>query len=57
MDDLKSKGPQDRKRISLSEKWEVNYWTESLGISKEELEKAIAKVGNSVEKVRELLKK
>lgn len=57
MDHLKSKGPQDRTRISLSEKWEINYWTQSFGISKEELEKAVAKVGNSVEKVRELLKK
>ncbi|MDQ3052053.1 MAG: DUF3606 domain-containing protein [Bacteroidota bacterium] len=54
---LKSKGPQDRSRISLSEKWEVNYWTESFGISKEELEQAVAKVGNSVVKVRKLLNK
>jgi len=55
MDDLKNKGPQDRSRISLSEAWEVDYWTDELGVSKGELEKIIAKVGNSASAVRKEL--
>ncbi len=27
MDNLKEKGPKDRNRISLSEDWEVKWWT------------------------------
>ena len=53
MDDLKNSGPQDRKRISLSEDWEVKWWTTKLGISSMELQEAVKKVGNSVEKVKE----
>ena len=55
MDDLKNKGAQDRSRISLSEAWEADYWTSELGVSKGELEKIIAKVGNSVAVVRKEL--
>jgi hypothetical protein len=54
-DDLHNRGPQDRSRISLSEKWEVQYWTKELGISKEELERAVHAAGNSVNAVRQHL--
>jgi hypothetical protein len=57
MDDLNKRGPQDRSRISLSEDWEVKWWTESLGISVLQLKEAVKAVGNSVEKVREYIKK
>lgn len=30
-DDLTNRGPADRKRISLTEAWEVRYWTKALG--------------------------
>jgi hypothetical protein len=56
-DDLKERGPQDRSRISLSEDWEVRYWTKALGITEAKLRQVVAKVGNSAEKVREELKK
>ncbi len=36
-DDLKLRRPQDASRISLSEDWEVRYWTQALGVSAEEL--------------------
>jgi ribonuclease PH len=54
-DDLHNRGPQDRSRISLSEKWEVQYWTKELGVSKEELEQAVKTAGNSVNAVRQHL--
>lgn len=56
MDDLNSKAPLDRKLISLSEDWEVKWWTTSLGVSVHQLTEAVGKVGNSAEKVREHLK-
>ena len=55
-DDKTRRGPQDRSRISLSEDYEVRYWTEALGVSKERLEELVRKHGNSAEKVRDALK-
>lgn len=45
----------DRKEISLKEEYEVRYWTEALGVSKDELREAIAAVGRSAERVRSYL--
>jgi len=56
-DNLKNRGPKDRERISLTEDWEVKYWTKTLAISSLDLKKVVEKVGNSVAKVREELKK
>ncbi len=56
MDNLKDKGPQDRNLISLSEDWEVKWWTKSLGVSVMELKEVVSKVGNSAAKVKEYLK-
>ena len=54
-DNLQSRGPQDRSRINLHEKWEVQYWTKELGVTQEELEQAVKQAGNSVNAVREHL--
>jgi hypothetical protein len=51
-DDLTKKGGPDRSRISLSEEWEVQYWTKELGVTRRALEHAVARVGNSAEAVR-----
>ena len=51
-DDMKNRGPQDRARISLSEEHEVRYWTQALGVSKEQLAAAVQAVGSSAERVR-----
>ena len=51
-DDKNKRGRQDRNRISLSEEYEVRYWTEQLGVSRKELEEAVKSVGNSAKKVR-----
>lgn len=56
-DDLNNRGAQDRARIAMGEPHEVAYWTEALGVSREELQRAVDAVGNSAEAVREFLKK
>lgn len=56
-DDTSNRGQQDRSRISMSQEHEVRYWTEALGVSKEELERAVQAVVNSADKVRQHLGK
>ncbi len=56
-DDLKNRGPQDRARINLSEDHEVRYWTQALGVSKEQLAAAVQAVGSSSDRVRAHLDK
>ena len=55
MDDLQKKGAADRSKINMSEDYEVKYWTRELGVSKEQLQKAVDKVGNSAAAVRKEL--
>lgn len=58
MPDNKTKiGPQDSSRINVNEEHEVKYWTKALGVTKEELSKAVEKVGTSADAVKKLLKK
>ena len=45
----------DRSKINMSEDDEVTLWTKRLGISRDDLEKAVEKVGNSVSAVRKQL--
>jgi predicted RNA-binding protein YlqC (UPF0109 family) len=54
-DDLSDRGQQDRSRINMNEKWEVQYWTRELGVSEDELRQIIQKSGNSVTAVRQQL--
>lgn len=56
-DDLNNHGPQDAKLISLSEDWEVKYWTKALACSVLELTAAVGRVGNSAEKVKKYLRR
>ena len=55
-DNLQDRGQQDRVRINLHEKHEIQYWTKALGVSQEELEQAVKKAGNSAEAVRQHLR-
>ena len=50
--DRRRHGARDRTRINMSEDSEVEYWAESLGVSKERLIEATKKVGDSVQAVR-----
>jgi hypothetical protein len=55
MADDRKKLAGDRKRINVGEDYEVVYWTRTLGVTREELEAAVSKVGPMVEDVeREL---
>ncbi len=56
-DDLKNQGLQDRLRINVHEEHEVRYWTEELGISREELERAVKSAGVMAADVRKHLGK
>lgn len=56
-DDLTKKGQQDRSRIAMHEAHEVRYWTETLGLSKEQLQELVDRVGNSANAVRQELAK
>ncbi|KWT94700.1 MULTISPECIES: DUF3606 domain-containing protein [unclassified Variovorax] len=55
-DDKTKVGGQDRNRINLNQDYEVRDWTQSLGVTEDELRKAVAAVGNQADKVREYLK-
>ena len=55
MDDLKKRGSQDRSEINMHEPHEVKYWTEELGVDKDQLQKLVDKVGNSANAVRKEL--
>ena len=53
MSDDKAKiGPQDASKISLSEDYEVQYWTKTLGVSREQHEKSAKSAGNGADAVR-----
>lgn len=56
-DDLNKRGPADAQRIAMHEEHEVRYWTETLGVSREELQKAVDTVGHMAKDVRAHLKK
>jgi hypothetical protein len=55
-DDTSKKGMQDRTRINTSEDYELRYWSEKFGVSRDELKAAVNKVGNSVSAVEKELK-
>ena len=55
VDDLRDRGPGDRRRVNIHEDYEVRYWTEKWGVSKERLAEAVRKAGVSAAAVaREL---
>lgn len=56
-DDKTLRSPQDSSKISMSEDYEVRYWTEKFGISRERLQEAVDAVGNGASAVQEYLKR
>jgi hypothetical protein len=56
-DDKTKRGQPDRSKINMSEDYEVQYWTRHLGVSREELQRAVDKVGDSAAAVRKELGK
>jgi len=55
-DDKSKSGSPDRDRIDINDPDEVRNWTKSLGVSKEELQRAVQAAGDRAEKVREFLR-
>lgn len=55
-DNKRDVGAPDRDRINMSEDYEVQDWTKSLGVTKERLQEAVNAVGSSADKVREFLR-
>ena len=54
-DNLTKRDQRDRSMINMHEDFEVKYWTEELGVSRDQLQKAVDKVGNSAAAVRKEL--
>ena len=45
-DNKQNTGKADRSRINLSENYEVQYWTNKFGVTKEDLQRAVDEVGD-----------
>ncbi len=54
-DDLKQTGRQDDQRINLDQDHEVSYWSKELGVSREDLRRAVEQAGPMVKNVRQHL--
>jgi hypothetical protein len=46
-DDTSKRGPQDRSKVNLSERYEVDYWTKKWNITEAQLRAAVTKAGSS----------
>ncbi|MGH6711013.1 MAG: DUF3606 domain-containing protein [Bradyrhizobium sp.] len=55
MGGLTRKEAADRSKINMNQPHEVRYWTRHLNITKEDLQKAVDKVGNGAATVRKEL--
>src|SRR3982750_3403084 len=56
-DDKSKPGRPDRDRINVNEEYELRDWSKSLGVSPEELKRAVAQVGDRADAVRQHLGK
>lgn len=55
-DDKNNRGGQDRSRINTSEDYELDYWTEKFGVSRDRIREAVDQVGSSADAVEDYLK-
>lgn len=54
-DDKNERAPQDASRVAMGEDYEVRYWTERFGVSRDRLQAAVDAVGNGADRVAEYL--
>jgi len=54
-DDVLKRGQPDRSHINMHEDYEVKYWCKHLGVTREELQQLVDKVGNAARAVRKQL--
>ena len=52
-DNPKLRGGSDRQRINIEQDYEVQEWSQSLGVSSEQLKEAVQAVGDRADKVRD----
>ncbi|NII82394.1 MULTISPECIES: DUF3606 domain-containing protein [unclassified Pedobacter] len=57
MDDKQKKGGADRARININEGYELDYWSNKFGVSKDKLKAVVETVGTSADAVQDYLKK
>jgi hypothetical protein len=55
-DDKANRGTPDRDRIDMNDPDEVRNWMKSLGVSREDLQRAVEAAGDRAERVREYLR-
>ena len=55
-DDKTNRGQQDRSRIAMGEKYEVQFWTKELHVTQQQFQAAVDAVGNSADAVRRHLR-
>jgi hypothetical protein len=55
--DPKQTGKPDDARINVDQEHEVKHWSERFGVSRDELRRAVQKVGPMVERVKQHLKR
>ena len=55
MSEITKKLAPDHSKIAMDDNQDVKYWTRHLGVSREELQRAIDKVGNSAASIRKEL--
>ena len=56
-DDKSKTGKPDRDRINVNEDYELRGWSKKLGVTPEQLKKAVQNVGTSADAVRKHLGK
>lgn len=54
-DDLKQTGRADDQRINIEQDHELSYWSKELGVSRDELRRAVQQAGPMVRDVRQHL--
>jgi hypothetical protein len=57
MDDKQKNGSADRARININEGYELDYWSNKFGVSKDKLKAVVQTVGTSACAVEDYLKK
>jgi len=54
-DDKTLRGPRDSSRVAMGEDYEVAYWTDKFGVSRDRLQEAVDAVGNSANAIKAYL--
>lgn len=56
-DDKTKRRPQDSSKISMTEQYEVNWWTDKFGVTRAQLQTAVNAVGHGAAAVARYLNK